>query len=150
MTETGPLRRWTPDRLDKIKLLREQGKTYSEIAFIMHVTKNAVIGAFERYIGFGEKKARLPPKPKKPPNYIIKSPDRRGGHHGNKGKHSAPLPVESVHVSKPVSFPPESGHCLSIVGEARELRCCGLPVAHERSYCHDHCVAYYVPNIPRA
>ena len=78
------------------------------------------------------------PKPEKKPD---------GRHHKttvNVNKSCAPLPTETVIDGCKIPFPPAEGRCRSIVGEARELVCCGNPTQPGRSFCDLHNKVYYV------
>lgn len=157
---TDPNRRtWTPESIKQLHDLRKKGHTFSKIAGMMKLTKGQVMGVFGRYIGFDDTPIRMPvvravepvkpakivkPKPvktapNKPANYTItKQPVHN--------KESIPLVAESVHVLKPVAWPPGAGKCGSIVGEARGMVCCGQPVMAGSQYCPPHHAAFYVPN----
>jgi len=142
--------RWTPKQIKAVETMLSEGKSYTEIAFEFHSTRNAIIGLIHRKKMQKLKPPKITvPKPaKKPPNYTIDKPNRRGGDHGKKSKHCAPLPVESVTIRKAVPWPSE-GICRAIQGEPKNKLGCPNKLVLGFSYCEDHMKAHYVPNKPR-
>ena len=151
----------------KIPRITELALTKSSrmIADILGVSRNTVIGFCHRrgtkMLGNATAfQITKKPKDEKPSN-IIKLPRGRkpkpkpekkpdGRHHKttvNVNKSCAPLPIETVINGCRLPFPPAEGRCRSIVGEARDLICCGNECVG--SWCEAHKKIYFQPMTPK-
>ncbi|WP_374309369.1 GcrA family cell cycle regulator [Methylocella sp.] len=167
--------RWTPQMVDRAVALRKDGRTATEVAEALGVTRNAVIGQMHRV-----RCAAAPnqPKPVKPParNPVAETkprakacavtppaapkarpPAQRGGYFSLSAWTPAPAPKPPrLHdfAVEPgaVSFEAlRSGACRWPSGgpEAADLMFCGAPALEGRPYCARHCLrAYVAPHRP--
>jgi hypothetical protein len=112
--------------------------TAQQLAFEFGASKNAIIGLCRREkIPLTAFANRLPvkPKPVALQRGIIPNTD------------SKPVLESKVKTScKPIAWPPAHGKCGYIIGEARELTCCGDDTGG-RYYCPAHHAACYVPTV---
>tara|TARA_Y100001970_G_scaffold294331_1_gene450792 strand:+ start:100590 stop:101003 length:414 start_codon:yes stop_codon:yes gene_type:complete len=128
---------WTPERVDQLRKLWDEGLTTSEIGKNIGVSKNAVVGKAHRL--------ELPSRP---------SPIRRGVSRRANKQISRPKPVQPQ--SKPLvrSLPlSRSGRCCQWpIGHPgdEDFHFCGAPAVEGKPYCAEHyAMAYIIQGKPK-
>ena len=126
---------WTDEKIEQLKGYVKQELKYREIGAIMGFSKNAIVGACHRYVDIPPKRQERVVKiihPRKERNQSISFP-----------KYSDVRYKERAHKSKTVTFP-TMGCCKYIIGEPKNLRCCGSAHPLGKSFCAHHAKLIYV------
>jgi hypothetical protein len=134
-------RKWSPQKVEELRFLVRQKKSWKEIMKIFDIGRNQLSGLTYRY-------CRDITQPEK--QIVVKNETKqrisKSRQHGplsiNFSKKYAELPPELIINYNPVPFPPGSGRCLSMIGDVKNLKCCGLPAIG--SWCEEHRKKYYV------
>lgn len=130
---------WDFATLNKIRDMILKGMKPSAIAERLGTTKNSIIGGCYR------NKISL-----KAHSVETVKPDGRkrlARPAIYKSRTSVPLPKETVLHSVHMRFPPEHGQCRYIIGDPKDLRCCGLKA--EGVYCPSHMDACFVKPVKK-
>lgn len=147
---------WTPDRIKRLEELWRAGLTASQIATRLGgITRNAVIGKLHR-LNLADKAPREKPKA-----------GRTASHQKTKRRRTRkmmkpnpllalmalPLPEEPKdEIARTTIVDRERDQCAWVIGEPRELKCCGAPIIPglKSPYCLDHARrAYSLPTVER-
>lgn len=137
-----PKTTWTGVRIAEIRTLAITMSS-SEIACKVGVPKNAVIGICRRQkiplTAYAERPHPYHDRPKPKPRPIVLC---KGVIPNTDNK---PLPIEQIVPVRSLDWPPASGKCGYLIGEPKELKCCGWALTGLGYYCEAHRLVCYVP-----
>lgn len=130
---------WKTKQLKRLKKLLDEGKTYSQIGKVFGKTKGAVASAIRRYYY------------EKPDPCRVKSPEVVEAQEVSErlapllyGGLSARSFIEAP--DKGVKYPDpkflSDGFCRAILGDPRDMTCCGEKTREGRVYCDAHHALY--------
>lgn len=147
---------WNMARIKKAEELLKNGGTYTSLAIYFKVKRNAIAGMCHRY---GIKKnaaATSATHAGKGAVTAIKARARREREAVDGVQKRIDISKKAEELIKKdlktpvvgtVPFPPGPRQCRNIIGESKDLRCCGRPVVKGSPYCADHC-RINTPNRP--
>lgn len=126
----GNGKQWDRKGVNYVRLKIESGKKeglslsmiWDDLADSLSVNRESIVAVYYRYV----KKNKLPPK------QFIKQ---------KKYVYDNALKNEDVFIGVP--WPPSSGRCNSIIGEPKNLVCCGEKTSPGHSFCPHHENLYY-------
>ena len=140
---------WTSASILLLHDCIEKKMRASQIACALNTTKNAVIGfCYRRKIALPKMGRRMEYPSKRIPT--IDNPPSKPRHYfriSSKTKskigESIPLPPETVARMESVPWPPARGQCNFIIGDPKNMKCCGCTTTLGRIYCPAHMAAAY-------
>lgn len=135
---TNATRKWTDEQIERIRFLNNAKTPWHVIAREFGVGRNAIAGVIWRYVK-RRRRSEDQPKPKavvqkSKPNRVVSIPKFK----------ALPFKKNKYRPSSPVSmYMIKDGMCRDIIGEPREMMCCGEPTLPGHSFCPDHERIYY-------
>ena len=144
---------WTPDRIDELTRLWNEGLSTAEIGKMLGISKNAVVGKAHRL----HLSSRPSPirRMSMRPSPAIRLRDPRPAPTGFDLPHRAnvvvPAPVPRIPVAPPRVLELSNQTCMWPVGHPGEpsFRFCGERALVGKPYCADHCAVAYVKAKPK-
>lgn len=129
---------WTPEGVKNLRRLREEKASYSKIAKVFGKSRGAIASAVRQYCG------------KKMPQKAI---GRKEDGFKN-ASNILPLLAGACTAKKflkenqnIIAYPDprflSNGYCRAIIGDPRNMCCCGRPTKIEQSFCTEHQKVYY-------
>lgn len=149
---------WTPERIQVLIALWNEGHSTSEIGRRLGITKNSVVGKVHR---LGLKKRASPIRSGS--TLTTKAPSMRPAR--VRTETPAPAPAENAPAAEAAPAPQKKktngivrlealrpGMCSWPVGEpgAEDFHFCGDEVVPEKPYCADHCARAYVKTVKKS
>lgn len=138
---------WTPEEIETLKTMLEQGATGSEIGRAVKRSRNAVLGFIHRNIrkDFVRKSApRKPRKPKEPkPKPVKVEPKTILKRWVGEGPRSV-VPFKLSTGPQPTLLDISRFQCRWITGNGINPAVCGEPTHKETSWCADHHALVFV------
>ena len=122
---------WPPEQVETLKRLMAEGKGPTEIAAIMGLTRNAIVGKIWRLKLGPVIRVKKPPKP-------------RVRHRGVRKPPSMPKPVPIEATARPISLLELTPFvCHWPLDVDNQVLYCGVECAKGKSYCPEHCARAY-------